>query len=245
MCERSESLSSKVAEGKLSPVESLSILYPEDIPHAEARLARRILGNYSTHLTQNRRDFIENLTRDSVDFVKAKKRRDYWPTTEEAAMTQSMMAVVDEVFEVLEPYVSRLNQALDGTVLNVTLTHPSQVNEIVDHDHLRRPVATICNYRARISTARLSVVVRGQNNRVDFFLLPADRVMGLSKVEDEHKPLMTFCGTAGGANIDWEVEGKPLTRDRLERYTLLLFEHLMERTREEMEAIKGRVNVAC
>jgi hypothetical protein len=58
--------------------------------------------------------------------------------------------------------------------------------------------------------------------------------MGLSKTEDQHEPLMSFTCEVKNGQYNWEVEEKPLTEERLERYTLLIFEHLMDLTREEL-----------
>jgi hypothetical protein len=82
--------------------------------------------------------------------------------------------------------------------------------------------------------------VRGQHNKVDFFVLPVEQVMALTHVESQHVPLMTFSGEHNGVGlIDWQVEGKPLTSDRLERYCLHLFDHLIEQTRDEIAAFSN------
>ena len=60
--------------------------------------------------------------------------------------------------------------------------------------------------------------------------------MGLSRVESQHPPIMSFNGRANPRTEfnEWEVEGKPLTSERLERYCLLLFNHLVEETRNDL-----------
>jgi hypothetical protein len=82
----------------------------------------------------------------------------------------------------------------------------------------------------------LSLVVRGAGSKIEFFVLPTSQVMGLSLAEDRIKPLMQFTATANGAFIDWQVEGKPLNSDRLERYCVLLFNYLLDETKTEMAA---------
>lgn len=92
----------------------------------------------------------------------------------------------------------------------------------------------ISSYRCRISTTRLALVIRGKEERIDFFVLPVESVMGLSKTEDQHDPLMSFTCEVKNGQYNWEVEEKPLTEERLEKYVLLTFEHLMDLTREEL-----------
>jgi hypothetical protein len=58
--------------------------------------------------------------------------------------------------------------------------------------------------------------------------------MGLNKIEAELGPLMVFQSEIGLTGPAWFVEAKPLTADRMERYSLLALEHLLDKTREEM-----------
>lgn len=226
-------LSTKIMLQAKETSDSLDVLYPEDISMAEARLRERILGDYSARSGGVRQDVVKLLKQSSSDYLNVRGHSETWVSEEEAAMAQSMIAVVDEIFSVIEPYVLELMREFAGTDLNLTLTAPEKVKEAAEFDALRRPVQTLVTYRGRVSTTSLSVVVRGRENRVDFFLMPSDRVIGLSRAEDAREPIMSFVGSRLAEGIDWQVEGKPLTHERLQRYCLLLFKHLLDKTREE------------
>ncbi len=203
-------------------------------------LACEILGNYKVRVQNVRRDFLQSITRDSLNFLAGQKLQERQRLSLDEVIGESMKSVVDEIFTTLDPYISEFNKAVACTQLSVSSTSPALVKEVLSFDSLRRPVHTVSSYRARISTCRLSIVVRGQHNKVDFFVLPVEQVMALTHVESQHVPLMTFSGEHNGVGlIDWQVEGKPLTSDRLERYCLHLFDHLIEQTRDEIAAFSN------
>ncbi len=208
----------------------------ENITRVQAELAQQILGNYAETVAPVRREFLDNLTNASHEFLSARSslNRPAPAALEPTSLTTSMTALIDRIFNTLEPYIHELNQTFRTTDLSVTFTPPAVVNENVGYDTLRRPAVVVSSYRCRISTTRLALVIRGKEDRVDFFLLPVETVMGLSRIEDEHSPLMTFTAEARNGVISWEVEEKPLTEERLEKYILLIFEHLMDLTREQL-----------
>lgn len=205
----------------------------ENLTRVQADLAQQILVNYAESVSPVRRDFLENLTSASAEFLAA-RNRPAEPVIVPNCMSTSMSALVDRIFNTLEPYIHELNQTFRATDLSITFTPPSVVNENFACDTSRRPSIVVSSYRCRISTSCLALVIRGKEDRIDFFLLPVERVIGLSKTEDQHDPLMTFTANAQNGTIYWEVEQKPLTEERLEKYILLVFEHLMDLTREEL-----------
>ncbi len=110
------------------------------------------------------------------------------------------------------------------------------VTETLRYNTLRDPVTSVSAFRGRVSTSCLSVVIKGHGSRVDFYFLPADKVVGLSFAEEQYAPVMHFTAAVNGSGISWEVEGKPLTEARLEKYSLIVFKHLIETTIDELKS---------
>ena len=206
----------------------------DNLSEIQAELAQQILGNYAETVAPVRREVLANITSASSDFLAGRGKAAESAVAAPSSMSTSMTALVDRIFSILEPYVHELNQTFRATDLSITFTPPSVVNENLGYDALRRPSLVLSSYRCRISTSRLALVIRGREDHVDFFLLPVESVMGLSKVEDEHQPIMTFSAYAQSGVVYWEVEKKPLTEERMERFILMTFEHLMDLTREEL-----------
>jgi hypothetical protein len=142
--------------------------------------------------------------------------------------------MVERVYSLLQPYVLHVNEAVGASALAIASTPPDEILETTDGDWPVQPPHEVSYYRARFSTHSLSIVIRGAEDRVDFFVLPADQIMRLSKAEDAFGPLMTFKASLDSGNVVWEVEDKPLTDERFERYCLLLLDYFMKQTQEEL-----------
>jgi hypothetical protein len=196
-------------------------------------LSQRILENYRLNAQPVRRDYLEYLAQKSLTFAdELEHRKSNQPAAYDPE--QSTRTVVDRIYNLLDSYALELNKILRTHDLFVSATAPSRSQEVLEYDRARQPLKSLTVYRARFSTTRLSLVVRGLGNLVQFFLLPGDRVIGLSRAEAELSPLMVFQSEQGLTGPSWFVECKPLTDDRLERYSLLALEHLLDKTREEV-----------
>jgi hypothetical protein len=207
---------------------ALEVLYPQP-PEATLNLSGGAYNIARTFLNNLKKEKLKpevlDLIGNNDDFVE-ECRKNSDKLAEQQAQASAMQSIVDKAFAAIEPYIDEVNQALEQFDLKVASTPPDRVTEDKGASGLKT------YYRARISTARLSIVIRGSEGVVDFYLLPSSQVIGLSRVENAHLPLMQFEAVAGSDS--WEVEQKPLTDERLERYCLLLFNHLLEETKAEM-----------
>jgi hypothetical protein len=221
----------------MGPEESLEVLYPtvaSKLPEFETpshfQLAQRLISSYRVRASVVNHEIVEGMSRAGAIFLR-NHRAKLASSEENDHLKQSLHEVLDRSFAVMEPYVDELNYRLGANEFRISCTAPAWVTESMGQHLANRTF-----YRARVSTCVLSVVMRAAENKVEFFVLPTSQIMALSAIEDRHRPLMQFTATANGAFIDWEVEGKPLTADRLERYCLLLFNYLLDQTKTEMAA---------
>jgi hypothetical protein len=196
-------------------------------------LSQRIIDNYRLSTQPVRTDYLDYLAQKSITWAdELEQKRE--SQKKSPNVENDTKAIVDRVFAVLEAYVLELNKVSRVRDLLVTTTAPSRSQEVLEFDRARQPIKSLIVYRTRFSTSRLSLVVRGIGSRVEFFLMPCDRVMGLYRAEAEVGALMVFDSEPSLAGLSWTVEGKPLSTDRLERYSLLALEHLLDKTREEV-----------
>jgi hypothetical protein len=197
-------------------------------------LRKHYIENYRASTQPVRSDYLDYLAQKTLtwaDELELKRESNSFIQQKEI---QTTTAVVDRIYAVLDAYVLELNKVCRIRDLHVTTTHPGHSLEVLEFDRARQPIKSLSLYRARFSTSRLSLVVRGLADRVEFYLLPCDRVMGLTRAEAEVGALMVFESEVGMTAVSWSVEGKTLTDDRLERYSLLALEHLLDKTREEV-----------
>lgn len=215
---------------------ALSVLYPpmpepsgQGTLHSAYQLAQKFIGNLRKNTVDN--EVLNLMSREDETFFSEYQQMARARQAEERTIQLSMQSVVDQSFGCIEPYIEELNSnSLPGEV-TLAFTPPQRVTEQFGSKGERKTF-----YRARISTSKLSIVIRGATNIVEFFVLPAPLVMGFSTVEDRYEPLMKFSATGPAESIEWEVEGKSLTTERLERYCLLLLNYLLEETRAEIKA---------
>lgn len=177
----------------------------------------RVLRSFGNSESETRTSSMRKIIADSQAFLDINKTRAPQPE----AVRSSMIAVVNQTFTVLQSCAEELNDVLGHSELWISCTAPTSVSES----------EIVKTFRGRISSNCISIVIRGQDDRVDFLMLPADRVIGLSIAEKQYSPLMTFSLATSGSKIVWQVEGRPLTDERLERYTVELFKFFVEETR--------------
>lgn len=214
-------------------------------------LKQTIIDNYRSQAQAVRPDYLAYLTQKSLAYSDRVKQTAISAEQAQAALDQGTMALVDRIFALLEPYTQEINRINRVKELHLSCVAPSRSSEALELDRSRRPSKSTCFYRSRFSTSKLSLVIRGLQGKIEFFIFAADRVMGLSNEEACHEPLMVFeaeignsensgaelgmdSSTQGRVQVSWQVEGKPLSPDRFERFTLLALEHLIDRSHEEL-----------
>lgn len=205
---------------------TISSRYPSD--GAQSQLSARILDNYISSSRNLRQPFLDHITQKSLTIHANHQARLLQAESEEGALERSMKRYINEIFSLFESYSVMLNRNIGIASLQIVWTEPNAVTETVEYDRQRQPLTSVTTYRCRFSTSKLSLVIRGQDSMIDFFILPVESVIGLSKTESQHLPLMTFTGELMGSEINWEVENKKLTDERCERYCLLLFDYFIE-----------------
>ena len=195
-------------------------------------LTQRIIENYRLSSQPVRPDYLEYLAQKSLGWAEELERKQ--TSAPAYNVEQNTRAVVDRVYAILEAYAMQLNKVSRTRDLFIAATAPAFQQEVLEFDRARQPTKSVSVYRGRFSTNKLSLFLRGMGHNVEFFLLPVDRIIGLSRSESEIGPLMIFQSEASMAGLSWFVESKPLTADRLERYSLLALEHLLDKTRQEV-----------
>lgn len=205
-------------------------------PKRPSLLNEGILSRHNTGANDLRKEVMDELKEQSLQFAEAQQAMHERLGEEEALLRSSLVAVVQRVFAVVDPCVAELNATVTLPDLKVSLTPPAVVTETLKYNAHREPIKSVSTFRGRISTSCLSVVIRGHGDVIDFYFLPADKVVGLSFAEEQYKPIMQFRAAFADRGIAWSVEGKPLSEQRLEKYSLIVFKHLIESTIDELKA---------
>lgn len=206
-----------------------------DDSEGQAMINDQILVMYKTKLSDSRSRFLSRMTSDSLGFIEEQRSIRRRQKQEELLCNSSMTAMVDHIYEVIKAYSYELNNALGFGPLHVAATNPQAVTEIVKFNKMRQAEETLTYYRARLSTNSHSLVMRGDKNGVQFYVIPVARVIGLSKQEEHFSAAFKICARIVDGIVIWETDGgAPLTSSRLEVICMNLFQRLIEDTKSQV-----------
>lgn len=199
---------------------------------AKATLSDLILKNHNRSPRQVRPEYMDHLAVKTREFERVYYGSDVSDSNSDrnSGRPTDPKGMVDRIFTLLEPYAHELSRLSGPGALAVTAHAPSESREIIAEDWPHRPPQAVCFYRCRFATSVFSASIRGLEGQVKFFLIPVEQAIRLNDAEEEFGCLMTFEDTGNG----WAVEDKELSDNRLERYSLLFFNHFVDRTRQEL-----------
>lgn len=201
------------------------------------QLREQILSSYQQTPDAERQRFVERLTNESLSFLAKRKGMRLQHMQTMALYNESMSILVSRIFDRLESYSMELNAYLGCTDMQTVLTRPAHVREVTRYSKARQPMETVTYFRARIASPSWSLVVRGRENKIEFFLLPVERVMGLSKSEALFDPICTIQASEINEmqKVCWELDERPLTALREQEVSMELFMWLLDVTRKQLE----------
>ena len=153
---------------------------------------------------------------------------------QEAAYRAATVQLLDRAMSLLHSYSLPFNQTV-GPELHMTFTRPTVVSELLSTGPRREPIATVESYRGRLSTRTWSLVARGQSNVIDFLLLPADKVIGLSRAEAAFEPICALRASCVDGELQWQAGARPLTNKLLQLLCQDLFNTLVRHSTGEVQ----------
>lgn len=194
----------------------------------------RILVTYKTKFSKDSGNFISKITEETQAFL-ACQQSIALQSDKKSFPTAACVHMVEEVFDVLKAYAYEFNNVVGYGPLHLSATDPQLVTEVLKFNKLRQAEEQVTHYRARISTSTLSLVLRGNKNEIQFFLMPVSRALGLSKQESLYKPLERLIAVSENNEINWETSGeKPFTAYQMEMICMELFQKLIDETKVQL-----------
>lgn len=154
----------------------------------------------------------------------------------EELYSQARALLIDQCFDLLRGYAYEFNSALDFAELHVTCTKPAEITEVLRWSMYREPIETATHLRARFSTKHTSLIIRGAHNVVDFFFLPANKIIGLSKSESTYKACVQLIASFDGQGVEWQHMSQPVTPQLLEDICQDLFRELIQVSRAHCQS---------
>lgn len=197
-----------------------------------SELTEQIISTYETGANSDRSHWVSQLAQDSASYVSDLRNAQSKRASEEINLQKSTEEMVQKAFTHLRTYAFEFNNAVGLSELHVTCTKPDTVTEVTRYSVRREPIETVSNYRARISTRFFSLVVRGNEGTVEFYLIPVQKVIGMSRTEIAYRPIARLMGSLNGSQPSWMIGDQELDSERLETLLSDLFKELIEHSRQ-------------
>ncbi len=177
-------------------------------------------------------DWMSRLKEESMHFLAEQRGVQLQQLYREAAYKKGVEVLVDKIYGLLQRYAFEFNQIAGGTDLHVSGTISGDVTEATKVNRMREVEETETFFRARFSTRLYSLVVRGKDDHIDFYLIPTTRVMAQSQVESEYKPVSTLQVRITEQGMMWRMADAIPPVDSLDKLCMWLFTTLIEETKE-------------
>lgn len=176
--------------------------------------------------------FVSGIAGESITFLESLKNRKDAKAKQQRLCNQSMKELLALIFEMLKSYAYDYNHAVGYGPLHIAITDPQMVTEVLRFDRQRNPLESVTYFRARLSTSSHSLVLRGQDDGIVFFILPVARALGLTKQETNYEPATLLRIKAENNLVHWETKiGTPLTPSSVEAICMAVFQWLIEETK--------------
>jgi len=176
-------------------------------------------------------DWMAKLKEESERFLDQQRGGSLEKGNQESIYKKGIEILVDKIFALLQRYMYEFNKVAAGTDLHVSGTISGDVTEVTRFNKLREAEETATYFRARFSTKYFSLILRGKDDFVDFYLLPVNRAMALSKSESEYKAIATLQVKITEEGMMWRLRDGVPAVDSLENLSIWLFQQLVNQTK--------------
>ncbi len=205
----------------------------------EAALSQQILVYHESQNAETGNDWMYKLKEDSMQYLAEKRGINLQQIYRESIYKKGIETLIDKIYGLLQRYQFEFNQVAGGTELHVSGTISGDVTEVTRFNKMREAEETKTYFRARISTRSHSLVLRGKDDCIDFYLIPVNKVMALSKSEVDYRPLTRIQVKISELGMMWRMaDGNPPV-DSLDELCMWLFSALIQVTKEAATKDEG------
>lgn len=201
-------------------------------PDLASELSHQIIGSYQTNFTNQQKDWMKQLAQDSVQYLADRRGVRRRKVRENARLYRATEHLVNHLYTMLHGYALSYNGQVGWTELFITCTKPSVVSEVVRYNGLREATETVTNLRARLSSGACSLVIRAQLDKIELFLVPTAKTIGLSKTERNYSAALTINGRLESGKVHWTIADNPFSNQVLEAHMMYMFGKLICFSRE-------------
>ncbi len=200
-----------------------------DIP---VGLSEEILNRHQSDSITSGADWMSQLKEQSAQFLSDQRGTESEQNQRDLLYKRGVEVLIDKIFSIMQHFMFEFNKVASGTDLQISGTISGVVKEVIRYNKYKEAEETRNYFRARLSTRTYSLIIRGKVQQIDFFLLPVNRAMALSKEEDEFTPLATLNIKISEKGMMWRMSDGFPPVDSLESLSMWLFGKLIEQSKK-------------
>jgi hypothetical protein len=208
-------------------------------------LAQQILVYHESEPAAAGNDWMYKLKEESMQFLADQKGVELQKGQREQVYKKGIETLIDKIFALLQRFTFEFNQIAAGTDLHVSGTISGDVTEVTQYNKMREAIESETYFRARVSTRLFSLVLRGRNESVEFYLLPVNKVMALSKSEKQYRPLARIQVRISEEGMMWRMENGVPAVDSMDELCMWLFSNLINETKHATAAAEAAAALAA
>lgn len=190
----------------------------------QSLLNERILALYKMSYRRRKNDFISKLTQDAMSFLEGRRKALSLAVQEDRSYTKSMVDIVDTFFNILLSCSIELNTVLGFSELFISTTEPELQTYMVGGQLRVRSV------HARFSTSQFSIVLFGQRNVINFYVVPVDSLIGSQHPGSGREPMISCVAQMINDQVQWFIDDIPINEDVVEAACHSCLREMMEST---------------
>jgi hypothetical protein len=194
-------------------------------------LSQQILVYHESEPAEAGNDWMYKLKEESMQFLADQKGVELQKLYRDSVYKKGIETLIDKIFGLLQRYTFEFNQIAAGTDLHVSGTISGDVTEVLRFNKMREAEETQTFFRARLSTRLYSLQLRGKDDCVEFYLLPANKAMALSKTESEYRPICRIQVRITEQGMMWRMENGVPAVESMEELCMWLFSNLINETK--------------
>lgn len=210
--------------------DQMQVVAGQGQPDWARALSEQILVYHESEPLQSN-GWMSQLKEDSAHFLAEQRGVHLQQIYRETLYKKGIEMLVDKIFALLQRYTYEFNQVASGTDLHVSGTISGETTEVLRYNKFREAEETKSFFRARFSTRLMSLAIRGREDHVDFYLVPANRSMALSKCENEYKPVSRLQVRITDQGMMWRMSDGVPAVESLEQLCMWLFSGLITETK--------------
>jgi hypothetical protein len=197
----------------------------------EAALNKQILVYHESQPADTGNDWMYKLKEDSMQFLAEQRGVQLHEIYRESIYKKGIETLIDKIYGLLQRFMFEFNQIAGGTDLQVTGTISGDVTEVTRYNQFREAEETKTYFRARLSTKYYSLTVRGADANVEFYLVPTNLVIALSKTEKDFVPIAVMHVRIQEQGMMWRMADGVPNCDSLDDLCMWLFSNLVQETK--------------